>query len=82
MAIVEEPGSVCPLTWWSERKKTFPKLSKIAFNVLTIPATSVPSECIFSKAGEMVNKKRNRLHRSTIEIAMLLQTWIKYLEIK
>jgi hypothetical protein len=40
---------------------------KIAFDTLCIPVTSVPSEQIFSKTGDLITKKRNRLTRNTSE---------------
>ncbi|XP_063436604.1 E3 SUMO-protein ligase ZBED1-like [Mytilus trossulus] len=50
-----------PLEWWSENKTKYPRLSIIAKRVLAVPATSVPSERIFSCAGLVVTKLRNRL---------------------
>ncbi|KAI9909614.1 hypothetical protein PsorP6_014455 [Peronosclerospora sorghi] len=38
-----------------------PRLAKLAKKVLCIPATSTPSERMFSSAGLTVTKKRNNL---------------------
>ena len=51
-----------PLEWWEKSGKAlFPNLYNTAIRYLIIPATSVPSERIFSTAGSVLTKKRNRL---------------------
>jgi hypothetical protein len=39
-----------PLEWWKVNIKQFPRLSTIAFNYLSIPATSIEYERLFSHA--------------------------------
>ena len=50
-----------PLAWWKTNSTRFPVLSKLARMWLAIPATSAPSERIFSLAGRVLTKERNRL---------------------
>lgn len=50
-----------PLAYWASREAAYPRLSKMAKKYLCVPATSVPSERIFSKAGLVVADRRNRL---------------------
>ncbi|CAG5037111.1 unnamed protein product [Parnassius apollo] len=49
------------LNYWQNKKKTFPLLSELARIMLAIPATSTPSERVFSIAGLTVTVKRSRL---------------------
>ncbi len=50
------------LAWWEdEGKSNFPHLYKLALKHLIVSATSVPSERIFSNAGNILTAKRNRL---------------------
>ena len=50
-----------PFVWWKEHCNTFQSVGRLARRLLCIPATSVPSERLFSKAGDIIVKKRNRL---------------------
>lgn len=61
-----------PLLWWKNNEAKFPNLAKIAKKYLGIPATSVPSERLFSKAGELVSKKRNRLKPKNVDLILFL----------
>ncbi|XP_019763082.2 E3 SUMO-protein ligase ZBED1 [Dendroctonus ponderosae] len=50
-----------PFVWWHQRKYIYPKLYQIMKTRLCIMATSVPSERIFSRAGQIVSAKREIL---------------------
>ncbi len=43
-----------PLEFWHINKTKFVNLSKMARDFLCIPATSVPVECVFSQAGDLI----------------------------
>jgi hypothetical protein len=49
------------LHWWKMQTDTFPRLSILAKGILAIPATSAPSERVFSIAGLTIQAKRSRL---------------------
>ena len=53
-----------PLRWWQLKEQSLFGLSTLSIYVrkfLSIPATSVPAERLFSKAGELMSLKRNRI---------------------
>ena len=51
-----------PLEWWKiTGKEECPTLFEVALKLFIIPASSVPSERIFSILGNIVTKKRTRL---------------------
>lgn len=61
-----------PLIWWADRQKIYPWLSKLAKKHLCIVATSVPCERVFSKAGQVVTERRNRLKDKNVEQILFL----------
>ena len=49
------------LDWWKKHREIYPCLYQAVKCTLSIPATSVPAERIFSLAGFLVTKRRARL---------------------
>lgn len=50
-----------PSAWWQLKQQQYPLLAGVALKVLAIPATSAPSERVFSVAGLTIAKERSRL---------------------
>lgn len=50
-----------PLAWWAKESSRFPTLSKLSAKYLCCCATSVSSERLFSKSGNIISLKRNKL---------------------
>lgn len=65
--------------WWSEetQRKTYPNLSIMALDMLSIPAMSASPERLFSAAGLTVTDRRNRLNSEAIEALECLRSWYK-----
>ncbi len=53
--------------WWKQREHLFPELAKVAKRFLSIPATSVPSERLWSRAGLTMTDRRTSMSPSTLE---------------
>lgn len=64
------------LNWWSERTKTFPRLSKMARDFLSIQATSVASERTFSIGRHTLPYNRGSLKKESIELLLCLKSWM------
>ena len=67
------PSSTDPLRWWQTHESRFSLLSNVAKQVLCVPATSVPSERVFSAAGHIVSKLRAALSPGNIDALIFLQ---------
>jgi len=65
--------------WWSEtsRRLEYPNLSKMALDLLSIPAMSASPERLFSTAKLTVTDRRNRLSPQGIEALECLKSWYK-----
>jgi len=61
-----------PLEWWKHNGNRYPRLSLLALKYIGIPATSVQSERVFSKAGEIVSRRRASLKPSNVNCLVFL----------
>ncbi|TFY76146.1 hypothetical protein EWM64_g7868 [Hericium alpestre] len=66
-----------PIAWWSHPKCTsdYPRLSHMALDYLTIPATSVAVERVFSRGCLLLLHVRNRLSAQTTHVLLCLGNW-------
>ena len=69
-----------PLEWWRYHEHSYPKLSYIAKKYLGVVATSVPSEQLFSTAGNVVTAKRSSLDPDNVEKLVFLHENLSPLE--
>ena len=67
------PAETEPLCWWKTNAPRYPLVSIIARKFLCIPATSVPSERIFSAAGYVVSKLRASLSPENVDALLFLR---------
>ncbi|CAB5366387.1 unnamed protein product [Rhizophagus irregularis] len=70
-----------PYLWWSTNKNQYPVLHKLAMKYLSIPATSMPSERLFSDAKNLITSLRTRLSSSVINQLMFLKRNREYIDI-
>ena len=66
-----------PYEYWHRKRFKYPKLSRMALDLLTVPPMSAECERLFSTAGLMVTKIRNRLEASTIGLCQTLRSWLR-----
>ncbi|CAB5179529.1 unnamed protein product [Rhizophagus irregularis] len=63
----------CSFNWWLNKKDKYPILAKMARIHLAIPATSTPSERLFSNAGNLLSAKRSRMNSELFQCIMFLK---------
>ena len=70
-----------PYLWWSTNKNQYPVLHKLAMKYLSMPATSVPSERLFSDAKNLITPLRIHLSSFVINQLMFLKRNREYIDI-
>jgi hypothetical protein len=66
-----------PVQYWISKQSEYPRLSRMALDVMTVPAMSAECERLFSAVGLMVTPLRNRLDASTIGLIQTLRSWLR-----
>ena len=67
------------LTWWKSQKVNFPCLFQTVRALLATPATSVPSERIFSEAGYVARARRSRILPENLNKIIFIKKNMKYI---
>ncbi|KAJ8728544.1 hypothetical protein PYW07_006240 [Mythimna separata] len=67
----------CPVKYW---RYTNNRLKELAMLYLCIPASSVPSERIFSKAGQILTERRNRLKDKRLNELLFIKQNYSYFD--
>ncbi|KAJ0393783.1 hypothetical protein ATCC90586_010756 [Pythium insidiosum] len=73
-----DSGSRSVCEWFKASSVDFPRISLMARDYMAVPATSVPSEQAFSKAGCTINEKRARLGDDSVQAICELQSFIAF----
>lgn len=65
--------------WWAKNGHLFPNLAEVAQEKLCALASSVPCERLFSKAGQILTDRRNRLSDKKVQMLLFLNQNQKYI---
>ena len=66
-----------PLAWWKDNESVYPNVAMLAHCYLAVPATSVPSERVFSTAGDIVTANRSALTTDNVDKLIFLKKNLK-----
>ena len=66
------------IPWWRGNQYQFPTLANIMMKYLNTPATSVPSERVFSSAGKVYQKRASLTAENANILIFLYHNWAKY----
>jgi hypothetical protein len=61
--------------WWITNKGRLPRLSRMAFDLISIPAMSSGCERVFSLAKLVVGPQRQSMKEETINMLMCIKNW-------
>lgn len=77
-----EKSSTDIVNWWKLNSNSYPKLAYLARRLLPIQSTSVASERVFSIAGDVDTRQRNRLSDEMVENIVLFKSWLAVLNLE
>ena len=63
------------IIWWHEHKLTYPILSILAKDVMSVPVSTVSSESCFSLTGRVIEERRRRLAPHNVEYLTCVKDW-------
>jgi len=71
---VSHESTVSVLEWWEGHEAELPKLAKVVRRILSILASSAPSEHAFSAAGLTISQRRTTLDSDTVNNILFIQS--------
>jgi hypothetical protein len=71
----------CPLAWWKEHRFRFPWIAVAARKWLSVPASSTPSERVFSHCGVALTAKRASMRGDALMNQVLLKNNLKHVNL-
>ena len=63
------------LNWWHEHKPTYPVLSILAKDVLSVPVSTISSKFAFSLTGRIIEERHRLLAPEMVEMLSCIKDW-------
>ena len=63
------------LNWWQRHNQTYPILSILARDIMTVPVSTISSESTFSLASRVLEERRRRLTTDMVEVLSCIKDW-------
>jgi hypothetical protein len=61
--------------FWHQHKLTYPVLSIMAKDILTVPVSTISSESTFSMTGRIIEERRRKLRPEMVEMLTCIKDW-------
>lgn len=71
----DHPFSKDPFSYWFSIQEKYPKLAQLAFDILSIPASSYDYERMFSELGDMLEPRRSKMSPQLIAAIQCVKSW-------
>ena len=77
--IVGEKEIFNPIDWWRSpvNQRLYPRLSRLAYNLLSVPAMSAECERVFSSTGLLLSGLRSTMDMASIEASECVRNWLR-----
>ncbi|XP_076926505.1 zinc finger BED domain-containing protein RICESLEEPER 3-like [Bidens hawaiensis] len=72
-ATVEDVRNLDILAWWKGKQNEFPILSAMSRDLLSVQASTVASESVFSLSGRILSMRRTKLTPESLEMCICLK---------
>jgi hypothetical protein len=66
-----------PITYWLSRRRDYPDLTRLALDVLSIPASSCDCERMFSELGDLLQPKRRKISSQLLVAIQSVRAWLR-----
>jgi hypothetical protein len=63
--------------YWIDLAPKYPNLSRLAIDILTIPASSCECERLFSELGDLLKPKRRKIGAKLLAALQLIRSWVR-----
>jgi hypothetical protein len=63
------------LHWWHQYKLTYPVLSIMAKDILTVLVSTISLESTFSLTGRIIDERRRRLESNVVDMLTCIKDW-------
>ena len=62
-------------SYWVEKQEAYPALSQLAFDVLSVPASSADCERMFSEVGDLLESRRLKMKLAVVTALQCIKSW-------
>ena len=69
----DQADELQPLQWWKLHQTSFPIIAEVAKIVLSVPGSQIECERVFSLAGLLTTRLRNRLTTANLAMSVFLR---------
>ncbi|XP_014550433.1 hypothetical protein COCVIDRAFT_115467 [Bipolaris victoriae FI3] len=66
-----------PIKYWLSVSDRYPRLSKLALDILSIPASSCECERVFSELGDLLQPRRRGIQPQLLAAIQCVRRWLK-----
>lgn len=75
--VVGGQGKGTVIDWWRLHAERFPRLSRMAVDILSVPASSSECERVFSLSKLVITSQRHRMTAETLQAIVCLKAWTR-----